>query len=238
MPLDQAVLEHQSLGVVETADGPRTRIVLVAARREMIDSLLAAARGAGLKPEGVDLSAFAMIRALHRSGDGSSVLYVSVGGMTNLAVSVGSTCTFTRVVAHGTESMASELAERRGLTLEHAHGWLKHAGLEAPIDEVDGDQEILGEARVVLSDGVARIADEVRNSLDFYRMQEGSATVDRTVVTGPALAIPGFADQLGEQIGMPVERGLVAEAKPGAFGGVDAGRLSVATGLAVEQVAS
>ena len=68
MPLDQAVLEHHSLGLVETADGPRTRVVLVAARRDMIDRLLEATRRAGLRPEGVDLSAFAMIRALHQPG--------------------------------------------------------------------------------------------------------------------------------------------------------------------------
>ena len=34
MPLDQAVVEHQVLGPVDTADGPRTRVVLVAARRD------------------------------------------------------------------------------------------------------------------------------------------------------------------------------------------------------------
>ena len=39
MPLEQAVLEHQPLGIVETADGPRARVVLVAARRDMIDRL-------------------------------------------------------------------------------------------------------------------------------------------------------------------------------------------------------
>ena len=46
MPLDQVVLEHQSLGMVQTAEGPRTRVVLVAARRDMIDRLLEAARRA------------------------------------------------------------------------------------------------------------------------------------------------------------------------------------------------
>ena len=46
MPLDQAVLEHQSLGVVETPEGPRTRVVLVAARRDMIERLLEATRSA------------------------------------------------------------------------------------------------------------------------------------------------------------------------------------------------
>jgi type IV pilus assembly protein PilM len=159
MPLEQAVLEHHSLGIVETPDGPRTRVVLVAARRDMIDGLLAATRSAGLRPEGIDLSAFAMIRALYRPGRDGATLYVSVGGMTNLAVAVGTTCVFTRVVAHGTEAMAGELAERRGLTLEHARGWLTHVGLLMPLDDVDGDPEVVVEARAVLGEGIRRISD-------------------------------------------------------------------------------
>jgi type IV pilus assembly protein PilM len=110
MPLEQSVLEHHSLGVVDTADGPRTRVVVVAARRDMIDKLLEATRRAGLRPTGIDLSAFAMIRALHRPGTVDATLYLSVGGMTNLAVAVGNVCVFTRIVAHGAEPMAQELA--------------------------------------------------------------------------------------------------------------------------------
>jgi type IV pilus assembly protein PilM len=238
MPLDQAVLEHHSLGIVETAEGPRTRVVLVAARRDMIERLLEATRLAGLKPHGIDLSAFAMIRALHSPGETTATLYINVGGMTNLAVASGPTCVFTRVVAHGTESLAGELAERRGLTLEHAHAWLKHVGLLMPIDDVEGDSEIVVETRNVLSEGVRRIADDVRNSLDFHAMQEGVVAVERAVLTGPALAIPGFSDQLGHEIALPLEVGLVAEARPGGFGGVDAGRLAVAAGLTIDEVAA
>ena len=238
MPLEQAVLEHQSLGTVETDEGPRTRVVLVAARRDMIDALLAAARKAGLRPEGIDLSAFAMIRALYRRGAADPALYVSVGGMTNLAVAVGTTCIFTRVVAHGTEAMAAELAERRGLTLEHARGWLTHVGLSTPIDDLDGDPEVVVEARTVLGEGLHRISDEVRNSLDFLRAQPGAAEVQRAVLTGPVLSIPGFSDQLGEEIGLPLECGLVTEARPGALGGMDAGRLVIAAGLAVREASA
>jgi type IV pilus assembly protein PilM len=237
MPLDQAVLEHQPAGMVETADGARLRVILVAARRDMIESLLAATKKAGLRPQGIDLSAFAMIRALHRAGAEQATIYINVGGMTNLAVAAGTTCLFTRVVPHGTEVMAAELAERRGLTLEHAHGWLRHVGLLSPIDELEGEPEILTEARNVLTEGVRRIADEVRNSLDFYTMQGDAAAAERAVLTGPAVAIPGFSDQLGTEIALPLEVGLVAEARPGGFGGVDAGRLAVAAGLTVDEIA-
>jgi len=236
MQLDQAVLEHHSLGIVETPEGPRTRVVLVAARREMVDKLLEATRKAGLRPQGIDLSAFAMIRALHHPGTTGATLYISIGGITNLAVAVGSTCVFTRVLAQGTETMAGELAERRGLTLDHSNGWLKHVGLLEDVDSIEGDPDIISEARSVLVDGVRRISDELRNSLDFHAMQAGASGVERAILTGAAAGIPGFADQLGEELGRPVSVGAVLEGKPGGFNGIDAGRLAVAAGLTVSEV--
>ncbi|HLY35303.1 MAG TPA: type IV pilus assembly protein PilM [Candidatus Limnocylindria bacterium] len=236
MPLDQAVLEYQSLGTVETAEGPRTRVVVVAARRDMIERQLEAVKRAGLRAHGIDLSAFAMIRALHQPGSTDPILYVAVGGITNLAVAIGTTCVFTRVVAHGTETMATELAERRQLTLEHAHAWLRHVGLVTPVEQIDGDTDIVAEAREVLQDGTRRIADEVRNSIDFHMMQVGSTGVERAVLTGPAVAIPGLSEELSELARLPMEVGTVSEARPGALGDIDAGRLAVAAGLTVEEV--
>src|SRR5829696_7918358 len=226
MPLEQAVLAHQSLGIVDTADGPRTRVVLVAARHDVVDRFYAAARQAGLRPVGIDLSAFAMIRALHDGSTGAT-LYVSVGGMTNLALAEGTTCVFTRAVPGGVEALAGALAERRGLTLEHV-------GLETPLDEVDGEAEIVEEARSVLLEGVQRIADEVRNSLDFYRAQAGALAAEQAILTGPAVAIPGFCEHLSSAIGLPVTAGVVDEARSGAHGGIDPSRLAVAAGLALE----
>jgi type IV pilus assembly protein PilM len=238
MPLDQAVLEHQLIGRVETPEGPRSRIAVVAARRETVGALLSAVRKAGLRPVGIDLSAFAMIRALHRPTRTGNTLYVSVGGVTNIAIAAGTTCLFTRVITTGTETMAGELAERRGLTLEHAHGWLEHVGLLMALADVDGDPEIVSEARAVLTDGRRRLVDEIQNSLDFFHMQGETVEVAQAVLTGPALSIPGFADQLGEGIGLPVEHGTVSGARPGALGTIDPRRLAVAAGLTVTEAAS
>jgi type IV pilus assembly protein PilM len=235
MPLDQAVLEHQVLGPVDTPDGPRTRVVVVAARRDMIDRLLEAIKQAGLQPQGIDLSAFAMIRALHRAEVSGTVAYVNIGGVTNLAIATGPICVFARVVGTGTESIANELAERRGLTLEHAEGWLAHVGLEEPVEEIEGDSAIITQARAALSDGARRIGDEIRNSIDFQAMREGSDAAESVVLTGPSLAIPGFCQEVGSGLGLPFETGLVPEAKVGGFGGIHPGKLAVAAGLTVEE---
>jgi len=134
MPLSNAVLDFHPLGVIDTPAGPRQRVVLVAAQRDMIERLLAAVRGAGLRPEGIDLSAFALIRSLYRADpEGASrVLYVNVDGLTNLAIAEGHVCRFTRVVGSGLEGMASEIAERRGIALTEARELLAAVDLNAP----------------------------------------------------------------------------------------------------------
>ncbi len=230
MPLEHAVLDHQPLAVINDGTSRRQRVLLVAARREMVERVLAALRAAGLKPEGVDLSAFATVRALHRAGpDDELVLYLAIGGLTNLAVARGTECTFARASGSGVEALAVELAERAALTLEHAYGWLAHVGVQEPVENVTGDRQIVEHTRQILLDGVRRIASEVRSSLDFHRMQEDAGTVSRAVMTGPASAIPGFDVALASELGIPVEQGLV----DGAPAGIDAGRVTVAAGLAL-----
>jgi type IV pilus assembly protein PilM len=134
MPLSNAVLDFHPLGVVDTPAGPRQRVVLVAAQRDMVERLLAAVRKAGLTPEGVDLSAFALIRSLYQADPEQSarVLYLNVDGLTNLAIAEGKICHFTRVVGSGLEGMAGELAERRGIALTEARELLAGADLTAP----------------------------------------------------------------------------------------------------------
>ncbi|HMH47075.1 MAG TPA: pilus assembly protein PilM [Solirubrobacteraceae bacterium] len=133
MPLNNAVLDFHPLGVVDTPAGPRQRVVLVAAQRDMVENLLAAVRGAGLTAEGVDLSAFALIRALHQCEEDQSgrVLYLNVDGLTNLAIAEGTICRFTRVIGGGLEGMAGEIAERRGIPVAQARALLYAIDLTA-----------------------------------------------------------------------------------------------------------
>lgn len=65
IPLDQAILDWQVIparGIA--AEQGNIEVVVVVARRDMIAPLVEAVEGAGLRLAGIDLSAFAMIRAL------------------------------------------------------------------------------------------------------------------------------------------------------------------------------
>jgi type IV pilus assembly protein PilM len=133
MPLSNAVLDFHALGIIETPAGPRQRVVLVAAQRDMVERLLGALRLGGLDAQGVDLSAFALIRSLYRKDDDDTarVLYLNVDGLTNLAIADGPICRFTRVLGSGLEGMAGELAERRGVAIAEARAELASVDLDA-----------------------------------------------------------------------------------------------------------
>jgi type IV pilus assembly protein PilM len=251
MPLDQAVLEHHVVGGVAPEEGGSAQIdvVVVAARRDMVASFLEPIRRAGLEPVGVDLSAFAMIRALaaadvaavtgvgEPAAEGQAprgaVLYCNLGDVANLAVARGNACLFTRVSYAGLESIGARLTSSVGLNPEHGAQWLSHVGLEGPLEAIEGDPATVAAARGALEAGVTELIDEMRLSLDYYGAQEGALPVERIVVCGPGSAIAGLAVRMEAGLGLPI-----SVARPEALGGLDdfsAARLTVPFGLALEE---
>ena len=269
MPLEHAVLDYQIVGHATREDGTRqVEVVVVAARRDMLERLLETLSRAGIRAVGIDLSAFGMIRALadrsdaaaqhapsDEEGAGSAAaeadpaasaagtspepgpggqpakLYCNLGDVTNLAVARGTTCLFTRISPVGMEGIAERLAERRGATLELARQWLGHVGVDRPTNEIEGDPETVEAAREVLADGVSKLANELRLSLEFYGAQEGAIPIQGVIACGPGSTIPGLTDHLQQELDQPFEVG-----HPRTLDHLDpqaAARLTVAYGLAL-----
>lgn len=260
MPLDQAVIDWRVVDSdAAVREARQMDVVVVAARRETVAGLTAVLRSAGLKPVGIDISAFAMIRALAgempamsngtalsyeeraAAGDdtteeivglGPARLYCNLGDITNLAVARGRSCLFTRVSSVGIEGIAQRLAERRELTIEHARQWLGHVGLQRSLDEIEGDPETVSASREELTEGASRLAGELRLSLEFYGGQEGAVAIDEIVACGEGTAIPGLAEGLERELGYAVRI-----CRPTALAGLDDGsaaRLTLSYGLALE----
>ena len=101
MPLNEVVLDYQRIADSTDAEGnQKTSVVVVAARESMIERHVEAVRSAGLRPVGIDLNAFALVRALAVGArDDSARVYCHLGAITNLAVAVGGSCLFTRPLA-------------------------------------------------------------------------------------------------------------------------------------------
>jgi type IV pilus assembly protein PilM len=130
MPLDEAILDYQVIGQTTTPEGAGSmRVIVVAAREPMIMRLIDAVRGAGLRPEGIDLSAFALMRVVAPENEAEPAparVYCHLAGVTNLAVGVGNTCVFTRPLATvwdgGSAEFTSMLAEEIRLSMDYYMG--------------------------------------------------------------------------------------------------------------------
>ena len=202
-------------------------VVAVAARRDMVSSMMTTLRRAGLKPVGIDLAAFAMIRALPADGE-EATLYCNLGDVTNLAIARGAACMFTRVSPYGIEAIAQRLAERREISLDDARVLVSHSDLGG--SDAGSDEERA--ARETLREGTAKLSDEIKLSLEYYATQDGVPAVEKVVVCGPGSTIPGLPESLGEGLGHSLEA-----ASPGALDGLDdatAARLTTSYGLALE----
>jgi Tfp pilus assembly PilM family ATPase len=129
------------------------------------------------------------------------------------------------------EAITARLASERGLSPEHAEQWLLHVGLETPLEQVEGDPEIVVAARRALQDGAAGLVDELRLSLDYYRALESAVPVSSVVLCGTGSAVPGLAGEIEEQVGLPI-----SSLRPAPLAGLDdrsAARLVLPFGLAL-----
>jgi type IV pilus assembly protein PilM len=100
MPVEEAILDYAFVGqTVDPPAGPRMQIVLAAARRGPVLELVDAVNAAGLKPLGIELEPFALVRALGDPAQENEAarLYVHIGPSNAiLAIAIGHTCMFTR----------------------------------------------------------------------------------------------------------------------------------------------
>ena len=156
MPLDEAILDYTIVDAIEVPEGPdRMRVVVVAARETMVMSLLEAVRGAGLRPLGIDLNAFALVRTLANPHESAAEprVYCHLAGVTNLAIALGTSCVFTRPLSTAWDSYeddtAVSLAEEIRLSIDYycADPDLRFAGdvvLSGPGSQREGLAEDLG----------------------------------------------------------------------------------------------
>lgn len=227
MPIDQAVLDFHPLEELTADNGSRVlRGLLVAASRDMVNASLQAVQQAGLSPVMVDLTSFAVIRALadaDQLGMGAPVeALVDVGArVTNIVVHQGGVPRFVRILLMGGQAVTDAVAERMGVPHDQAEALKQQLGLG-----VAGDGMDVQAAHRVVEAVTAAFVDEIRGSLDYYLASSGSAPISRLVLTGGGGRLGGLAQRLQVTTRVPVEIGAPMNS-------LKVGR----TGLSPEQIA-
>ncbi len=243
IPLEEAVLDYQILGETLNEEGaPVRRVLLVVAYRDLVDRYITACKQAGIKLAGIDLEAFALLRALgERAPDAgnAAIVVASIGSeRSTLAVSNGETCEFTRVIEWGGHNLNVAIARALDTAPSEAEPVKRSLSLLEPAEAMEGlDAERAAKVRTAVHQELSTFSRELVSSLQFYQGQPGSLGIGEIVLTGGTSQLPGLDAELGRLVGVQVRIGdPLARVRVGKKLGDpgELGPLAVAIGLGID----
>mgnify|MGYP005819028549 CR=1 FL=1 len=218
MPVDQALLDF--LPIEEFTGGTGGRMVrglLVAAAREMVTTNVATVEQAGLRPSMVDLTAFAVVRAMGSHDnlglDAATEVLVDVGArITNVVIHTGGVPQFVRLLLLGGQDVTDALATRLGCSPTEAEA------LKQELSARVADEQHQSAARIVAA-STSSFVDEIRGSVDYFLATSPTTSPARLVLTGGGARLAGLADELAAATRLPVTVGTpLASMKVGKTG--------------------
>jgi type IV pilus assembly protein PilM len=219
MPVDEAVLDYHLIEEIEIEGRSMLRLLLVAAQKAMVDTLVAAATGAKVEPIGLDLVPFALVRAVGATGAGMELettggeAVVDVGAhVTNIVVHAAGETRFVRILPSGGRDITVAIA--RGMSVEDdvaerlKRGEFGGDGEPSP-EAARGSAGQLAQASEIAMQRATQFVDEIRSSLEFYTAQTQGARIERLLISGGGSKLEGFIDILRARIPVTVEPGRV-----------------------------
>jgi type IV pilus assembly protein PilM len=208
IPVEEAELDVHIASEYTADDGSEMqRLLLVAGHRDMVAAHVDAASEAGLKPIGIDLNPFAVLRAMGDArtfGQGRQVLVDIGAGVTNIVVHEQGIPTFVRIMVMGGDQITDALVSGMSISREEAEA-AKRVAVIGSTGDVAGR---------IVSEQADAFVDEVRSSLDYYQAQSGSSRLAGVVLTGGGSLLQGLSDRLAGSIRLPVEVGNPFERWP------------------------
>lgn len=196
--LDNVNLDYQVLGrdpATDTID-----VLLVAVRKDIINSYLTAIREAGLIPAIMDVDYFAienMFEANYSPDPGEVVALINIGaGYSSLTIMQGGRSSFTGDVSIGGEQFTHLLAQEFGIKRDQAEE-AKISGFLEGYDKADIDR--------ALSVTSEQLLDEIQRSLSFFWTASTQEQIGAVYLSGGTARLPGLAATIGARLRVPVE---------------------------------
>jgi type IV pilus assembly protein PilM len=186
---------------------PQMSVLLVAAKRELIENRMTLLSDAGLTATVIDVDAFALHNAFERSYPDSMngvVALVNLGHETaNVNILDDGVPIVVRDIPFGSRRIREALQRERGFTAEKAEAVLQGHEQAADLESF-------------VTDRVDELAVGIERAIAFITAQSGGEGVDKVYVSGGGARVPGVVSALGARLGVathlanPLERVAVA----------------------------
>jgi len=196
--IEDVYLDYQDLHT-NTEDYDRTDVMLVAAKKEVVDGFLAMLQSAGLKVVIVDIGGFALenIYDANYSLD-ENVALVDIGA-TKMSINIVSqgVSVLARDVVVGSRQLTDQIQNRFGVTSDEAEG------LKIGYEPVEEKQKDLDE---IFANTCTQWALELKKAIDLYYTNNPDMALNKIILSGGGSRVEGLDQFLAEEIGLEVEK--------------------------------
>ncbi|HYO66184.1 MAG TPA: type IV pilus assembly protein PilM [Archangium sp.] len=178
-------------------------VLLVAAKKDMINDYTTVVSESGLQPVVVDVDAFAvqnMFASNYDVPDKETVVLINAGAsVVNINIISNGITVFTRDVTIGGNQFTEEIQKQLNVSYEEAEA-LKIGGTRG-----DSDAVVPQEVERVLLGVAEQVAGEIQRSLDFYAGTAVDANFTKVYLSGGTAKIPALFKTIETRVGVPVE---------------------------------
>uniref|UniRef100_A0A7V4EFQ1 Type IV pilus assembly protein PilM n=3 Tax=Thermus tengchongensis TaxID=1214928 RepID=A0A7V4EFQ1_9DEIN len=215
-PIDEVVLDFAPLDpLAEVAEGEQVEVMVGAARQEAVASLLEALRGAGLTPIILDVKPFAGLYPLEAqlSSDPEGVsMAMEIGAeSTSLVLLKGDRPLAVRILTLSGKDFTEAIAKSFGLDFLTAEEVKRTYGLatiptedEELLLDFDAERERYSPGKIydAIRPVLVELTQEVRRSLEFFRVQLGDVQPEVGYLYGGGSRLRGLATLLTDTLGV------------------------------------
>lgn len=196
--LENVEVDYQILEEKMPQHPDKMRVLLVAAKKELIKEHLSFLEGASLKPVAIDVDAFALINAFERikvPAKEECLALINIGrSLTNINILRGGIAYFTRDVFLAGRDISDGLAKRFGMEFNQAEKLKRERG------KATGDDTF----NKTLSSALGDLVGEIRLSFDYYENQALEKNIGHVFLTGGTSLLPELDHFLSDTLGLKV----------------------------------
>ncbi|AKU90318.1 type IV pilus assembly protein PilM [Vulgatibacter incomptus] len=196
-------IDTQILQSGDSTNGGQMEVILVAAKKDMVNDYSAVVAEAGLTPVVVDVDAFAVQNAYEAaygvSYEDTVVLINAGASVVNVNIVARGVTAFTRDITLGGSLFTEEIQKQLNVSYEEAEA-LKIGGRIGD----DAEAVVPQEVERVLTSVAEQVAGEIQRSLDFYSATAADGQISRVYLSGGTARIPALTKTLEYRMGVPV----------------------------------
>ncbi len=180
-------------------------VLLVAAKKDLIDDYVQVITDAGLQPVVIDVAAFAVENAFHANYESSPedvVALVNIGSqVVNINIVSRGAPAFTRDISTGGNAYTEEIQKALSISWEEAER-MKVGGSRHEESQEVVPQEVEDSIRQVTE----TVLGEISRSLDFFAATAAESRIGRVFLSGGGSLVSGLESAFQGKTNLPVER--------------------------------